>query len=244
MALAHPFDDGNAGVLERSPQAAAASLGSDGQAWRRLVEPFVADADVLLRETLGPLRPPRHPLLLARFGRLALRSAVGLATSRFSEPRAQAFFAGISAHSMLPLRKPPTASFGLMLAILGHAVGWPIARGGSAAIVDALASYLRSLEGEIRTAAPVASLRDLPPASVVLFDVAPRKLVAIAGDRLPSRYRRKLERFRYGPGVFNDRLGARRPDSLEGARVRPRRNGSSRRDARGDRRLRGGGLAG
>jgi phytoene dehydrogenase-like protein len=201
-ALAHPLDDGAAVLLERSLEATAETLGPDGTAWRKLMEPWVRNADRLLAETLGPLRPPRHPLLLARFGRLALRSASGLAASRFEGEQARALFAGLAAHSMQPLGRRVTASFGLMLGLLGHAAGWPLARGGSQKIADALISYLRSLGGEVVTGTRVESVDELPPARAVLFDVTPRQLVQIAGDRLPARYRRTLERYRYGPGVF------------------------------------------
>jgi phytoene dehydrogenase-like protein len=201
-AVAHPLDDGTAAVLERSLEATGETVGPDGAAWRKLMEPWVRDADRLLAETLGPLKPPRHPFLLARFGLLALRSASSLASSRFEGERARALFAGCAAHSIQPLRKPVTASFGLMLALLGHAVGWPLARGGSQNIADALVSYLRSLGGEVITGRRVESIDELPPARAVLFDVTPRQLVRLAGARLPDRYRRGLERYRYGPGVF------------------------------------------
>ncbi|MGH2997561.1 MAG: phytoene desaturase family protein, partial [Gaiellaceae bacterium] len=201
-AVAHPLDDGTAAVLERSLEATAETVGQDGAAWRKLMEPWVRNVDRLLAETLGPLRPPRHPLLLARFGLLALRPASGLATSRFEGEQARALFAGLAAHSIQPLGRPVTASFGLMLGLLGHAVGWPLARGGSQKIADALVSYLRTLGGEVVTGRHVESMDELPPARAVLFDVTPRQLVRIAGKRLPDRYRRALERYRYGPGVF------------------------------------------
>ena len=138
---------------------------------------------------------------MARFGRLALRSASGLARSRFAGERARALFAGNAAHAMLPLEATATASFGLILAMLGHSVGWPLPRGGSQALADALASYLRSLGGEIETGRTVASLDEVRAARLVLLDVTPRQLLALAGDDLPPRYRHALERYRYGPGV-------------------------------------------
>lgn len=199
--LAHPLDDGTAVVLERSLDETAAGLGEDGEAWRRLFGPFVRDADAVIEGILTPPLPPRHPIALARFGPRALRSAAGLARSAFAGERARALFAGNAAHAMLPLDASASASFGLVLALLGHAVGWPMARGGSQAIADALAATLRSLGGEIETSRPVASLAELPPARLVMLDVTPRQLLALAGDRLPSRYRRALERYRQGPGV-------------------------------------------
>jgi phytoene dehydrogenase-like protein len=162
--LAHPLDGGTAVVLERSVDETAAGLGDDGAAWRKLYGPLTAHADIFLGETLGPIRPfTRHPLVMSSFGRLAIRSAAGVARSRFRGKRARALFAGLAGHSILSLEKSPTASFGLLLGMMGHAAGWPVARGGSQAIADALASYLRSLGGEIRTSTPVDSVDDLPP---------------------------------------------------------------------------------
>ena len=201
--LAHPFDDGTAAVLERSVDATAVSLGPDADAYRRLIGPFVAGASRLVPSILRPpLWPPRHPMLMARFGLDGLRSAVGLAGARFAGERARALLAGSAAHSTLSLYKRPSASFALVLTLLGHAVGWPIPRGGSQAIADALGSYLRSLGGEIVTGRRVESIDELPPARAVLFDVTPRQLVRLVGHRFPSRYRRGLERYRYGAGVF------------------------------------------
>jgi phytoene dehydrogenase-like protein len=199
--LAHPFDDGTAAVLERSVDLTADSLGPDAAAYRSLIGPLVDDADLLLEALLRPLRPPRHPLALARFGLPALRSANALARRRFEGRDARALFAGSAAHSMLPLEAPASASFGLVLTLLGHAVGWPFARGGSQRIADAMSSYLRRLGGEVATSRRVDSIAELPPARAILFDLTPRQLLAIAGDRLPQRYRRALDRYRYGPGV-------------------------------------------
>jgi phytoene dehydrogenase-like protein len=215
--LAHPLDDGTAVTLERLPGAAAGDpdsavgsveqtargLGPDEAAWRRLFTPLARDADVLFGQLLAPLRPPRHPLALARFGLDALRSAAGLCGSRFEGERAPALLAGCSAHSMLSLRAPASAAFGLVLALCGHAVGWPVTRGGSGRLADALARLLRSLGGTIETGRRVKSLDELPDgAAPVLLDVTPRELIRLAGDRLPSRYGRGLDRYRYGPGVF------------------------------------------
>jgi len=202
LALAHPFDDGTAAVLTRSLEATASSLGSDADAYQALMRPLLADAENLLRGALGPLRLPRHPLLMARLGLVAGQSAAGFAKRHFQGERARAIFGGMAAHSMLPLESPPTATFGIMLALLAHAAGWPIAAGGSQRIADALTSLLRSLGGEITTDCPVSSLDDLPSTDAVIFDLTPRQILAIAGDRFPSTYRRQLEHFRYGPGVF------------------------------------------
>ena len=203
-AIAHPLDDGTATTLELSLDATAARLGDDEQAYRRMMAPFAAKAgkvfDDILRPVLGfPL--PKYPLTLARFGLLGLHSAVKVA-ARFRTPHARALFGGASAHSFVPLEMLGSASFGLALMLAGHATGWPVAKGGSVAIIHAMASYLRSLGGVIETSRRVRSLRDLPPAAVAIFDVTPIQLAYIAADDLPSRYVRKLGRYRYGPGVF------------------------------------------
>jgi phytoene dehydrogenase-like protein len=202
--FAHPLDDGRSVVLERSVAATAAGLGADdGRAWRRLFGPLVRRADDLAEELLRPvIHRPRHPLALASFGPPALRSTVGLARGRFRDPPARALFAGVAAHSMLSLDRPLSASFGLVLATFGHAVGWPMARGGASAVAAALVSELEAAGGELVTGQRVETLAQVAPARAVLFDVTPRQLLAIAGDRLSGRSRHHAERFRYGSGVF------------------------------------------
>jgi phytoene dehydrogenase-like protein len=201
--LAHPLDDGKAIVLDPSLEATVASLGDDGEAYRRLIGPTVDDWPLLEPALLGPvLRVPRHPLALGRFSLRALRSGAGLASSVFRGEQAQALFAGAAAHSVLPLEQLGTASFGRVFLALAHTRGWPVARGGSQQIAQALASYLRSLGGEIETGAPVSSTEELAPAKIILCDIGPRQLLALAGSRLPARYRRALGAYRYGPGVF------------------------------------------
>ena len=202
LPLAHPFDSAPAARLERSIDATADALGEDGAAWRRLLRPFVAEWPELAADLLAPLRLPRHPLRLARFGLQALRSAVGLGRNRFDGDAARVLLAGNAAHAMVPLDRSPTAAFGLTLVCAAHAVGWPIARGGSQRLADALAGHFRELGGEIITGAPVTRLEEVAAARTVLFDVTPRQFLRIAGHRLPGRYRRALERFRYGGGVF------------------------------------------
>ncbi|HEY8846117.1 MAG TPA: NAD(P)/FAD-dependent oxidoreductase, partial [Candidatus Limnocylindrales bacterium] len=175
----------------------------EGRVWTRTFGPLVRGADDLAGELLRPvLHLPRHPLGLARFGLPALRSAEGFARGRFRDPPAQALFAGVAAHSMLRLDRPLSASFGLVLTIFAHFVGWPMARGGSAAVTDALVAELSALGGEVITGHRVDGLAELPQARAVLFDVTPRQLVAIAGDRLPPHTRLRAQRFRYGSGVF------------------------------------------
>lgn len=200
--LAHPFDDGSVALLRRSIEETGATLGLDAGPWRRLMEPMAERWEELAADVLRPLRVPRHPLLMARFGLRAVRSAHGLARSAFSGERARTLFAGIAAHSTLPLTSAPTAAFGLTLALAGHAVGWPVVRGGSQRLADALASYLRSLGGEIVTGAPVENVDELAPARTVLLNLTPRQVLRVAGHRLPDRYRRTLEGYRYGVGSF------------------------------------------
>ncbi len=200
--LAHPLDDGTAVLVERSVEATAAQLGPDARAYRQIMTPLVADCDKLLDELLGPLRFPRHPLALARFGLQALFPASLFSRMAFRGERARAVFAGVAAHSIMPSEWPATAAFGLMLTMLAHAVGWPVARGGSQKIADALAAYLRSLGGQISVGRTVESIDDLPPARMVLLEVTPRQILKLAGHRLPPGYRRRLEGYRYGPGVF------------------------------------------
>jgi phytoene dehydrogenase-like protein len=202
VPLAHPLDDGKPVLLHRSLDLTAQGLGADRDAYRRLLGPLIARWEQLVYDTLRPLGVPRYPRTLLRFGPLAVQSAAGLARARFQGERARALFAGNGCHSILPLERRSTAAFGLMLSIFGHTVGWPLAGGGSQAVADALASYLMSLGGEVTLGAPVRSLEDLPATRAILLDVTPRQLLVIAGSRLPAAYRKRLESFRYGSGVF------------------------------------------
>ncbi len=202
-AVAHPFDDGTAAVIQNSIEASAETLGEDAGAYTRLMIPLVSDWLKILTDLLGPLPlPPRYPLAVARFGVMALLPAATLARMLFRGPRARAVFSGMAAHSMLPLTAPVTASFGLMLSLLAHAIGWPMARTGSQAIVDAMAGYLKSMGGDVITGTPVSDIDELPGARAVLFDLTPRQIVDIAGSRLPERYKRGLGKYKYGAGVF------------------------------------------
>lgn len=201
--LAHPFDDGHAAVLERSLKKTGDTLGSDARAYRRLMEPFVERWQDLLDEFLGPFPlPPKRPLLDLRFGLKAIRPASSVIRSHFSGKAAQGLFAGLAGHSIMPLEKINTTAFGLMLGMMGHAVGWPMARGGSQSFACSLTEYLKSLGGEVLAGRRVNSLQDLPAARVVFFDLTPKELLRIMGEQLPAGYRRQLEKFRYGPGIF------------------------------------------
>lgn len=200
--LAHPLDDGPPAMLERSVEATGASLGSDEIAYRRALEPLVGRWGEIAPAILGPPRWPAHPLSLLRFGTRALSSASGFARRRFAAERARALFAGLAGHSMLPLERFGSAAVGLVLAMAGHVVGWPLPRGGSQRISESLAAYLVELGGTIETGHRVDSLDDLPPARATFFDITPRQLLRIAGPELPPWYRRRLAAYRYGPGAF------------------------------------------
>ena len=201
-AVAHPFDDGTAVCVERSVERTAERLGSDKNPYRDLMGPLAQSWTLIDEELLGPVKIPRFPLALARFGLAGFKSAQRLVRSRFGAARAAALFAGLAAHSMLPLDKIPSAAFGLVLGITGHVFGWPIPKGGSGRIADALSSLLRSVGGKIITGCNVDSLDELPSVKLTLCDVTPRQLLQMAGSRLPPFYQRQLARYRYGMGAY------------------------------------------
>jgi phytoene dehydrogenase-like protein len=212
IPLAHPLADGRAATLHRSVEETAAGLGVDGTAYRRTIGMLSTHGEALFDDLLGPLPlPPRHPLAMTRFGWHAWRSAAGWARAHFRTAEARALFAGNAAHGWLPLENPLTAAVGLMLHVSAHHAGWPVARGGSQAIADAMGAYLLSLGGEIRTGCEVTTLSDLPRARAVIFDTAPQALAAIAGDRLPAAYRRRLLRYRHGPAAYKLDLALSEP---------------------------------
>jgi phytoene dehydrogenase-like protein len=202
VPMAHPLDGGRAVLARRSLAETAAGLGADGAPYAALFRRLVDGWEGVMAGVLAPLRVPAHPFLMARFGLCAVRSAAGLARARFESDEARALLAGAAAHSMLPLTSPPSAGVAMTLLLLAHAVGWPVVEGGSQRLADALVADLESLGGAVTVGTPVRSLADVPAARAVLFDVTPRQLVAIAGDRLPASYARRLTGYRYGPGVF------------------------------------------
>lgn len=200
--LVHPLDDGTAVVLERDFEEAERALGEDGFRWVALMRPFVEHWNELAPEVLRPpTHFPRHPFLMAHFGLHATSSALGVAR-RFHSERTRALFAGLAAHSFLALDEALSGVFGLLMAIPAHAVGWPIARGGSQALTNALCGYLSSLGGKVQTSARVERLRDLAAYDLILCDVTPRQLLRMAAGEFEGAYQRKLEKFRYGPGAF------------------------------------------
>jgi phytoene dehydrogenase-like protein len=203
VALAHPLDDGPPGVLSRDIDETARGLGGDGDAYREIFGRIAERWDALAPDLLGPpIHWPRHPVMFARFGLHALRSAMGFIDSRFRDDRARALVGGMATHAMVPLSRAGTAAFALVLGAAAHRVGWPVAAGGSRAITDALLAERRARGGEVQVNAPVTSLDELPSARAILLDLTPRQVVSIAGARLPDGYRRALERFRYGDGSF------------------------------------------
>ena len=203
IPLAHPLDDGTAACLHRDVDLAADSLGEDSRAYRRLMKPLVRDWEKLATDFLQPmLHFPKHPLALARFGILALFPATLLVKTAFKHEPARTLFGGIAAHSFLPLESIVSSAFGFVLGIAGHAVGWPIPRGGSQTITKALENYLRELGGRIEINRRVETLDTLPKSRAVLVDVSAWQFIRIAGKRLPTVYRRRLEKFRHAPGIF------------------------------------------
>jgi len=199
--LAHPLDDGSAVILDRSVELTAQNLGEDGARYRRLMGRLLSAWPKLESSVQNPFSIPAHPLVAARFGLTVLRSASSVAKHAFRGERARALLAGLAAHAVLPLERMPSAAFGLVLGIIAHQQGWPFARGGSQNIASALARHLAALGGEVVTRTPVGSMEQLPRARAILCDVTPRQLLKIAGSRFPASFRRKLQRYRYGPGI-------------------------------------------
>jgi phytoene dehydrogenase-like protein len=201
VAAAHPFDDGEAAVLLRSFDETAWLLGEDEKAYRGIYGPLLDAWPYIAGEVLGPIGVTRHPFDMARFGLLAMRSAKSVA-SRYKSKQARGLFAGMAAHSFLPLTSATSAAIGLVLSLVGHTAGWPLCKGGSQSLAGTLARYFLSLGGVIETNREIANLDELPQSKAILLDVTPRQLLDIAGDRLSELYRRQMERYRYGMGVF------------------------------------------
>src|SRR5262249_26743830 len=194
-SLAHPLDGEPAVLLRRSLHDTARDLNQDADAYRRLFTPFLREPHALLADLLGPLRLPRHPLRMARFGLFGLLPATTMLQARFRGARARALLAGCAAHSILPLERPLTAAVAMIFALTGHVEDWPVAAGGSQAIARALASSLAQLGGRIETGVPVRRLADIPSSRVVLFDTSPAQLADVCAPLLPARYLRRLRRY-------------------------------------------------
>ncbi|TGK00335.1 NAD(P)/FAD-dependent oxidoreductase [Leptospira langatensis] len=201
-SVAHPLDGERAVLLKLSLEETAEDLGMDRKAYRDLLSPFLKDPDGLLSDALAPLGIPKHPFLLARFGLLGIRSARSIAENFFQEERAKALFAGCAGHSILPLSRALTGALGLLFSITGHIRSWPIVAGGSQMIAKSLASYLQTINVEIKTGQKVENLRQLPKTRAILFDTSPDQLAILGEKILPSSYIRRIKSYRYGPGVF------------------------------------------
>ncbi len=224
-AVAHPLDDGTAILLERDLAEATLSLGEDGKAWNNLVRPFVEHWPDFASEVLRPVSLiPKHPLLMARFGMNAWRSARTIA-SRFRSERTRALFAGLAAHSTLGLDEALSGAFGMLMAIPVHAVGWPIPRGGAQSLTNALCAHLAKLGGKISTSSRLENIDQLSDYDLQMFDVTPKQLLALAGQRLSQSYKRRLKSFHYGSGAFkvdyalSDPIPWRAADCLRAATI-------------------------
>ena len=202
VPLAHPLDDGSAVLLERSPEATARGLGVDEGAYLGLMGPLMRAGLDQFEDFLAPLHWPDMPSAYIHFGWLGLASAQRLAHRRFSTTRARALIAGLAAHSMLPLEAPLTSAYGLILGLMAHLVGWPFAGGGSQRIAEALAQRLEAHGGQIETGVWVERMGDLPESQIYLLNLSPQQALDLTGERFSPGYRRRLERYRYGPGVF------------------------------------------
>jgi phytoene dehydrogenase-like protein len=201
VCAAHPFDNGSAAALYPSLEETAAALGADKEIYRSLLSSVVTDWTSLSEELLGPIRFPKNPLSLARFGLNALTSASYL-SSKFRTSVAKGLWAGMAAHSIQPLTNLTTSAIALVLMAAGHTGGWPIPIGGAQSIANALAAMFTSNGGVIETNREIRSLADLPSSNAVLLDVTPRQLLQIAGHSFTSLYKWQLEQYRYGMGVF------------------------------------------
>ena len=221
VQLAHPLDGGDAAVVYQSVERTVARLGDDADRWRADIAAIGARWDVLAELVLGPvLRVPRHPIFTARFGVHAILPAATYIRRRLATDHGRAIFAGIAAHSLLPLERPMTASFGLVLGALAHVHGWPVAAGGSNAITNAMLRYLGTLGGELITGHRVTSTADLPASDVTIFDTSPGIVAEVYDHALPKPKARRLRRFRYGPGAFKVDIAASEPIPWDAEDVR------------------------
>lgn len=203
IPLAHPLDNGQVALLHSDLEKTVVNFGPDGESYKELVSPFVKSWPALVEGILGPiLRWPRHPLLMTKFAFPSLSSVARLVNKHFTTTPAKALFAGLAVHGLLPLEKAPTAAFAMVLGTAAHSVGWPLVSGGSQKLAQALGAYFKKLGGEIQSGHMVKNLNDLPSARTTIFDLTPRQITDIAGERLPLFQRQRLRRFRYGPGVF------------------------------------------
>lgn len=200
--VAHPLEAGDAMIVSKSLEETLKRMGKDSKNYKNLVQSFVEGWEYLSHDLLAPVRIPNNPLSMARFGWFGVLSAKLLANSIFDTAKVKAYFAGLAAHSIVPLEKSFTGSFGLVFAATIHSVGWPIAKGGSASITNALAGYFKSLGGIIETGNRISTTSDLPYSKVTLFDLTPHQIVSIADRKLPQEFKKKYLKYKYGSGAF------------------------------------------
>lgn len=211
IPVAHPLDNRPSGALFHSLEKTASYLGKDGETYKDLVSPFIDSWDKLTTQILAPFSfLPDHPLLLARFGLQALLPAENFA-NKFKGDQTRALFAGLAAHSLMSFKAISSSAIGLVMGVAAHTGGWPLPKGGSHSITQAMARYLESMGGEVETGAGITSLEDLPSSDTILFNTSPRQILDIAGHRLPDSYAKKLRKFKYGPGVFKVDLALNEP---------------------------------
>ena len=201
-AAAHPFDDGSAAFLHHSIEETANNLGIDAKAYQKLMTPLHKNSSKIFPFILGPLHFPKHPVVMANFGIKALQPATLLANGLFKREKAKGLLAGMAAHAAVPLSKPATSAIALALMMAAHNNNWPIPKGGSQNIANALAALFISLGGTIETSVNITSLQQLPSSHTVLFDITPKQLLQIAGHKFSSLYQWQLKRFRYGTGIY------------------------------------------
>ena len=209
--LAHPLDHLPAAMLFRDTEETAHTLGKDGVVWKRWMDTWIPRWKGLCSDALAPLSIPKHPFWMAEFGISAFQPATMFAARNFRSAPAHALFGGLAGHSVLPLDMAPSSAIGIMLGIAGHAVGWPFPKGGSQSIPNALANYLRSLGGIIQTGVRITDIEQLPKKGPLLFETAPINLAEIAGDELPTAFRKKLTTYRHGPGACKVDYALREP---------------------------------
>lgn len=201
LPAAHPFDGGTAAILSSSIEETGQLLKKDQRAYANLIKPLVNQWPLIIKNILGPLHFPKHPFALAQFGINALQSAKNI-SKKFKTIEARGLWAGMAAHAIQPLTNTASAAIGLVLMAAAHLRGWPIPKGGSQKIADALASYFISLGGKVETNRYIHSLNQLPSSKAVFFDVTPKQLLEIAGHTFSPLYTWQLKKYRYGMGVF------------------------------------------
>lgn len=210
-AVAHMFNKKKAVLLKKSIEETTSQFGVDETKYKNYISPLVESWDNLAPDLLGPITFPKHPIEALKFGLNAIQSSTGFAKSKFNNLEAQALFLGIAAHAMIPLEKIFTASFAIVLQILAHKVSWPFPKGGSSTIADAMMKYFLSLGGELKTDLEINNIDELPSSTVVLFDLSPRQILKIMGNKLPSGYSSSLKRYRYSAGIFKLDLALSEP---------------------------------